>query len=498
VEEDEEAPDVLLPHGLLDTSGSTHSSDTDDNSEADTIMADEWAKRVDPRFFTPKVSPPAFAFERQKDDFETWKRSWDMFLRYTGISRLQAEVEGDTAEVQRAKRTALKDIKAGALYQAFDDEARRLVEAMAIDDHDDADQIIAALERRLVGSTNVRVYRKQWSERVRRQDESEEEFFEEINRLYARCKFVMPADAEAFHNGQMAEMLIRNVNDKEAQEHLLRLPATATLADVRKTITGILGARKGAQQMRRDEEPAAAAIGAYGRPRQGAAQKPETRASKPSWSECQRCGIRHDPARCPARDETCHNCQQKGHYSRRCRNPSKKKAKATGAAATVPMEEEEVGEASAGAMDAGAQMWSCGGAVQLCRMPAGMRQPDPLPPLDSTTVGVTPKGRERRSSIAFLADTGANVTGIPPKEMSRMGVRKSDLPTPATPLRPPNQADGKPNGLRPVGVFRALLQWRDKQIWADVYIIEGLARPLLSRQHAKALGIVSVATDKED
>jgi hypothetical protein len=79
-----------------------------------------------------------------------------------------------------------------------------------------------------------------------------------------------------------------------------------------------------------------------------------------------------------------------------------------------------------------------------------------------------------------------------------MGVQKSNLPPPATPLRPPNQADGKLNGLRPTGVFWALLQWRGKQIWADVYVIEGLARPLLLRQHAKALGIVLVATDRDD
>ncbi len=96
-----------------------------------------------------------------------------------------------------------------------------------------------------MGSTNVRVYLKQWSEQVRHQDESNQKFFKEMNRLYARCKFTVLADAEAFHNGQMAKMLICNVNDKEAQEHLLHLPAMAMLANIRKTITGILGARKG-------------------------------------------------------------------------------------------------------------------------------------------------------------------------------------------------------------------------------------------------------------
>ena len=98
--------------------------------------------------------------------------------------------------------------------------------------------------------------------------------------------------------------------------------------------------------------------------------------------------------------------------------------------------------------------------------------------------------------MKFLADTGANLTGIPPATLGRMGIDRQDLPRMVA-VNAPRQADGKPGALRPVGIFRAQLEWRGRSVWADVYVMEGLDRPLLSRQHAQALGIARVATDDD-
>jgi len=49
------------------------------------------------------------------------------------------------------------------------------------------------------------------------------------------------------------ETLIHNINDKKTQEHLLCLPVTSTLDEVRKAISSVLGARKGARQMAGEE-----------------------------------------------------------------------------------------------------------------------------------------------------------------------------------------------------------------------------------------------------
>ena len=98
--------------------------------------------------------------------------------------------------------------------------------------------------------------------------------------------------------------------------------------------------------------------------------------------------------------------------------------------------------------------------------------------------------------MKFLADTGANLTGIPPAMMGKLGIVRKDLPQMAA-INPPRQADGKPGALRPIGIFRAQLAFRGKSLWADVYVMEGLDRPLLSRQHARDLGIASVITDDD-
>ena len=35
-------------------------------------------------------------------------------------------------------------------------------------------------------------------------------------------------------------------------------------------------------------------------------------------SNCEKCGIKHIPKRCPAYNAICHNCKLKGHYRKQC------------------------------------------------------------------------------------------------------------------------------------------------------------------------------------
>jgi len=345
-------------------------------------MTDDLAKKLDPRYFMPKVPPPAFSMEQHKDDFETWKRKWQMFLAYTGISRLIVHADGDSAAIQRDKEKALKDIKAGALYAALDKETARMVSAMVIADPDDADQIITALEKRLVESTNIRVHRKLLSERVRRHDETEEEFFEDINRLYSRCKFTLPASAEELHSMMVTETLIRNINDKETQEHLLRLPVTSTLDEVRKTISSVLGARKGARQMTGDEPALTARMDVPARSTDGGRGMAQRQGNEgPTGAKCKSCGTNSHPGKsCWAKDKECFRCRKKGHLSRCCPNPLTPKA------ANVESGDTAQGE---GGM-ASIATWPAMHNMQVLSVPKGWRQPDPLKRLASTTVEVTP------------------------------------------------------------------------------------------------------------
>ncbi len=454
-------------------------------------MADELNKKQDPRLFTRRVPPPAFSFASDKDFFEAWFARWEAFLADSGIDSLQ--VADNVEATQAAKTAALKKIKFGALFAAFDSDTARMIEAMAIEDKKDADQIIDALRERTTGSTNVRVYRKMLYERKRQPEESAEQFLEEMRRLCTRCKFERPASKEDYENERLAEAVIMNVNDPEIQEHLLRLKGTATPAEITEMVKTMLSARKGVRQLAGEAAEAARfdssrATGSQrgGSPRRG--RGTNGRGGTP----CANCGRHHEKGACPARGKTCFKCQQTGHFKQYC-----KKADQVERAAAIDAEDRE--GAAATSMVRGAtpgRVWSCQSYAQVVRMPPGVRQPEPLPPLKGTTVQVRPKNRDNTQDVKFLADTGANLTGIPPEMLPRMGIAKQDLPRMAK-VNPPRQADGKPGALRPVGIFRAQLTWGNKSLWADVYVMQGLDRPLLSRQHARDLGIARVVTDDD-
>ena len=125
----------------------------------------------------------------------------------------------------------------------------------------------------------------------------------------------------------------------------------------------------------------------------------------------------------------------------------------------------------------------------------GGRQPDPLPPLPPTNATVRPallraaKSGVRTAPIAFLADTGANITCVAPRHLEAMNITTNDLVGTNPPPRVPAQAGGSKEGLQGVGLFKAKIRAGNKQIMADVYVYNGLKRPLLSRQHCLDLDV---------
>ena len=54
--------------------------------------------------------------------------------------------------------------------------------------------------------------------------------------------------------------------------------------------------------------------------------------------KCDKCSCHHDSARCGAEGQTCYNCNSKGHLSRYCHKPKKKKQEKVKKAAAVTAE----------------------------------------------------------------------------------------------------------------------------------------------------------------
>ena len=123
---------------------------------------------------------------------------------------------------------------------------------------------------------------------------------------------------------------------------------------------------------------------------------------------------------------------------------------------------------------------------------AGSKQPDMLPPLMPSKAKVRPTRLRttktvKAANIDFLADTGASLTCINVQLLPLFQMTRADLVGTDPPPRVPAQAGSAKMGLNGLGLFKAKIEVGLGSTIADVY--EGLRRPLLARQHCKALDV---------
>src|SRR5262249_30560806 len=96
------------------------------------------------------------------------------------------------------------------------------------------------------------------------------------------------------------------------------------------------------------------------------------------------------------------------------------------------------------------------GETSIAVAPRGMRQPDPLEPLELVPIFVqAARDTRHQATIEFLPDTGANVTCVPTTFLEATGISPSALGCTNPPPRTPRTASGATDGLRSVGMFRA-------------------------------------------
>ena len=91
--------------------------------------------------------------------------------------------------------------------------------------------------------------------------------------------------------------------------------------------------------------------------------------------------------------------------------------------------------------------------------------------------------------VRFLPDTGANITGIPRKTMREMGILERQLGY-RSGIQAPKTADGRSN-LQPIGIMRGIVKLEGRSMELDVYVMDNLSQPILSRAACIGLGIFS-------
>ena len=129
-------------------------------------------------FFQLKKEAPRFDIETEKDLFDDWKVKWYAFERLSGIVNISD---------LKIKQT----IRLDALRDCFSYPTLRILRNLPLSepDKEDVDKILAALDKKIKGSTNEIVYIRKFFQRQQRNGESFSDWFMELQDIARKCNF---------------------------------------------------------------------------------------------------------------------------------------------------------------------------------------------------------------------------------------------------------------------------------------------------------------------
>ena len=174
-------------------------------------------------------------------------------------------------------------------------------------------------------------------------------------------------------------------------------------------------------------------------------------------SKCFRCGGQsQQKSDCPARDSICHNCNKKGHWKRACKNSKKVNEISSG-----QNDEIFLGEVVIDAVSTSQQPWQA-----------------------EISINDNP--------VNFKIDTGADVSVIPARLFLELKNCVTLKHTNKVLLGPCNYK------LDFIGKFDAKLKSCDSSIDDEIFVINGLERPLSGRKACKTLNLIQNLAEVDD
>lgn len=382
-------------------------------------------------FLCQPPEPYTFA---NPEEWPTWKRRFERFRVVSGLA-----AKPGTEQVN-------------ALIYFMGDKADDILLSLNLREAQMADYnaVIQAFETHFVVRRNIVYERATFHRRYQKEGESVEEFITDLHKLAKFCNF------GALHDEMIRDRIVVGLRDHKLSERMqldpdLTLEKATNMARQSEVVKD--------QQTRLHTSDVTSVDRLYVSKRGplrkgnrgervGGKTEPTSTQFQTPTGHCSRSGkSQHGKEQCPARKAMCNKCHIIGHYARQCRN----------SAALNQVSSTET--AFLGDIDCeSSQQWTA--TVQVGERP-----------------------------IVFKVDTGADVTVIP-AETYEACFSATCLQTPTKILKGPGRHE-----LDVLGMITKDMTYRTKSIKADLYIVNNLDKPLLSRDASEKLGIVKKICD---
>lgn len=221
-----------------------------------------------------------------------WKQWLSAFNDYLVVS---GQVNGDDV------------LKLALMRNMMGADAARIVELLPISADKSFDKVIAAITAHYDPKINEVFERFKFRERKQEQNEPFDKFLQDSRSLIKSCNY------GEFEEQMMRDHIVQNINDKVAQEALLRIE-DLSLEKVIKFCQSKELAQKQVLQM----SPVSGSVNI------DLVQRDNSSSTSGKIFKCKRCQRSHKPRQCPAFGKTCSKCGFKNHFAISCHTKNKK------------------------------------------------------------------------------------------------------------------------------------------------------------------------------
>ena len=386
--------------------------------------------------------PKLFDFSRP-NDWPLWSRRFERFRHASGLSEKDEVTQVHT------------------LIYAMGDQADDILRSFGLSEAEEKNYatVLGKFQNYFVKRKNTIFERAKFNRRAQEDGEPVDDFIMDLYRLAEHCEYGTLRD-EMIRDRIVVGLRNAALSEKLQMDADLDLDKAIKAARQSESI-------KEQQTLLRSgfrEERAVGAVSKqpYNRPKRKSKRdtppSQQSQSSSPSNS-CSRCGRfpGHPRQQCPARDETCHKCGKRGHFQAMCRSkPGGRKV------SSVEVNDQE----------------AFMGVVQ------DSEHNNPW----VITLLLNGKPQE------FKIDTGADVSVVPHemvKSIPGVNLQKSQKT-----LNGPNR-----RALPVKGQFSAKLQYGEREVIEEVFVVQRLSQALLGRPAIESLGLVcrvNTVKTKED